>query len=174
MKRKYLHYFILALLVGVTVSSCLDSNDEEYQQYLAEVEAHNQKVYEQYLNDSTLIAEYLLTNDSVAYFDSLYGIFYNILDSGTVYHPDLNSLVTVQYKGMLLDSTVFDQTEEDETAQFFLANLIPGWQIGLQKIGSGGKIILYLPSVYGYGETELTSVPANSVLIFDVDLVSFY
>ena len=175
MKRKYLLYVILAILVGFTVSSCLDSNDEEYQQYLEELEAQQKKVYAQYQVDSTLIEDYLLTNDSIAEFDSTYGIFYHILEPGSDYHPSLTSVVTVQYKGMLLDSTtVFGQTEEDETVQFLLGNLISGWQIGLQKIGSEGKIILYLPSVYGYGESESESIPANSVLIFDIDLVSFY
>ena len=175
MKLKYITYSIVAILIGLTVSSCIPNYDEEYQQFLEQQEAHRKRIYEQYVIDSTLIVDYLETNDSIADFDSTYGIFYHILETGESYHPVLTSAVTVKYKGMLLDSiSVFDQTEGDETAQFLLGNLISGWQIGLQKIGSGGKIILYLPSVYGFGELESNNIPANSVLMFDIDLVSFY
>ncbi|MFA9388180.1 MAG: FKBP-type peptidyl-prolyl cis-trans isomerase [Prolixibacteraceae bacterium] len=174
MKQKYLVYSILVLLTSFSITGCIGNNDDEYQKYLEEQAAHQQKVYQQFLTDSLLIVDYLEANDSIAAFDSIYGIFYNILKPGSEAHPNLYSSITFQYKGTLLDGTVFDETADSTTAQFMLGNLISGWQVGIPKIGAGGKIILYLPSVYGYGETVMDPIPANSVLIFDIDLLSFY
>lgn len=83
-------------------------------------------------------------------------------------------MVAVKYKGMLLDETVFEETTEEETASFLLSTLIAGWQIGIPLIGIEGKIILYLPSYYGYGISGSGDIPANTVLIFEIDLVDFY
>lgn len=172
--KKYFVYLFIFIASVMSLASCLPNNDDEYQQYLDDLEAQQKKMYEQYRTDSTLIADYLVMNDSIADFDSIYGIYYHILEPGSEYHPDNYSTITFQYKGQLLDGTVFDQTKDDATVQYMLGNLIGGWQIGIPKIGAGGKIILYIPSVYGYGESVVGTIPANSVLIFDIDLISFY
>ena len=174
MSTKYFISVLFALIIGLSLTSCLDNNDEEYQKYLEELAAYQKKVYEQYQADSLLIVDYLSENDSLAVFDEKYGFFYHIITPGGETHPDTYSTITVKYKGMLLDGTVFDQTEGEESVQLYLNNLISGWKIVLPLIGAGGKIILYLPSAYGYGETKMDVIPANSVLIFDVDLLHFY
>ena len=172
--KKYFAYLLMAIITSLSITGCLNNSDDEYQQYLDEVAAYQKKVYEQYQADSLLIVDYLTANDSITAFDSVYGIFYRILEPGGENHPETYSTITVKYKGMLLDGTVFDQTEGEESVQLYLNNLISGWKIGLPLIGAGGKIILYLPSVYGYGETAYDVIPANSVLIFDIDLLHFY
>ncbi|MBN2807495.1 MAG: FKBP-type peptidyl-prolyl cis-trans isomerase [Prolixibacteraceae bacterium] len=174
MPLKYLFAVFFALIIGFSMNSCLDNNNEEYEEYLKELEAYQKKMYEQYQADSLLIVDYLTENDSIADFDSTYGIFYNILEPGGETHPQTHSMITVKYKGMLLDGTVFDQTEADEEVQLYLNNLIAGWKIGVPYIGAGGKIVLYLPSAYGYGETSYATIPANSVLIFEIELLYFY
>lgn len=98
------------------------------------------------------------------------GLFYSILQDGGQDKPRYNSVVTVNYSGTLLNGTAFDSGE------FFssrLDYLIPGWQIGIPLIGSGGRIMLYIPSTLGYGNRQAGSIPPNSILIFDVSLHYF-
>jgi len=174
--KKYIAIILFALTVACTFTSCLDNtNDEEYEQYLKDLEAYNKKVITQYKADSLLITEYLAKNQLPATIDSLSGIYYHVIEPGNDnYHPTKYSYITVLYKGSLLDGTIFDQTKDDQSVQYYLGNLISGWQIGLQKIGAEGKIILYLPSFYGYGTNETGKIPANSVLIFEIELINYY
>lgn len=161
------------LVLAAAFISCNNSNDEEWEQYLKDLEEYNKKAYEQFQTDSTLIVEYLEENDSIALFHEDLNIFYNILNEGGEVHPNEYSYVNVHYKGMLLDGTIFDATE-DEPIQFNLSELLSGWQLGLPLIGEGGKIVLYLPSYYAYGESEIGNIPANSVLIFEIELVGVW
>jgi FKBP-type peptidyl-prolyl cis-trans isomerase len=89
--------------------------------------------------------------------------------------PDLNSVVKVYYTGKLVDGTVFDERQSPEQPlPFPLVNLIDGWQEGIPYIGKGGKEKLLVPSHLGYGSRTQGSIPANSVLIFDIELVDYY
>ena len=75
-------------------------------------------------------------------------------------------------KGKLVNGNVFDTTEKrGEPAQFNLGGVIPGFKEGLQKVGKGGKITLYIPSKLGYGEQALPGIPPNSTLVFDVEII---
>jgi len=119
--------------------------------------------------DKQLIIDYLKQNDTEA--ESLEsGLFYLIRENGNDRHPSTSSNITVSYVGKLLNGQRFDQGE------FFtspLNQLIAGWQQGIPLIGEGGKITLYIPSSLGYGSLSTGSIPANSVLIFDVTLHYF-
>ncbi len=123
--------------------------------------------------DDAIIRQYLSDNSIDAIKDAS-GIYYVITDEGTGNdHPDISSEVTVRYKGYLTDGTVFDETTGNSTATFPLSGLIRGWQIGIPKLKQGGKGTFYIPSALGYGSQATGSIPANSVLIFDIELVSF-
>ena len=98
------------------------------------------------------------------------GFFYTIVNPGTGGKPGYCSEVTVKYEGKLLDGTTFDS---NNSFTYPLRNLILGWQEGIPLIATGGKIILYLPPSLGYGANANGSIPANSNLIFTVDLLSF-
>jgi FKBP-type peptidyl-prolyl cis-trans isomerase FkpA len=74
----------------------------------------------------------------------------------------------VKYTGRLTNGSVFDSSTG---ATFALANLITGWQQGIPYIGKGGKITLYLPPSLGYGSQASGSIPANSILIFEIELI---
>ncbi|MBK8706215.1 MAG: FKBP-type peptidyl-prolyl cis-trans isomerase [Saprospiraceae bacterium] len=52
-----------------------------------------------------------------------------------------------------------------------MASLIKGWQIGLPLLKEGGRGTFFLPSELGYGDNPRPGIPANAVLIFDIDLV---
>jgi FKBP-type peptidyl-prolyl cis-trans isomerase FkpA len=122
--------------------------------------------------DRQLIKDYLAANNLNAE-ERPSGLFYIITREGEGEHPDDNSTVTVRYRGYLLNGTVFDQTSDDETISLPLNNLIDGWRIGIPLMKKGGEATLLLPSALGYGPIALGIIPANSVLVFDIDLVDF-
>ena len=101
------------------------------------------------------------------------GVYYNILKEGTGDLVALSDTLTVFYKGYLLkDGTVFDQTKE-KPATFPLKRLIKGWQLGLPQTKLGTKIQLIIPSGLAYTiRTRSNSIPPNSVLVFEIELVS--
>lgn len=99
------------------------------------------------------------------------GLQYKIIEQGNEVVPSMKDTVWVRYKGTLLDGTVFDQTAEGaDSVRLMLGSVIKGWQEGLQLIGEGGKIELYIPSDLGYGARRAGLIGPNSTLIFDIDL----
>ena len=108
--------------------------------------------------------------DGVAVTES--GLQYIIEEKGTGAVPKPEDTVEVKYKGQLLDGTVFDQSPEGETVSFPLNAVISGWTEGIQLIGEGGKIRLFIPAPLAYGEAGAGGVIGpNAALIFDVELV---
>lgn len=83
------------------------------------------------------------------------------------------SIVTLSYKGSLLNGTVFDQTEPRKTMKANLTGLIGGFQEGLLGQKKGAKIRLIIPPNLGYGDQALDKIPANSLLIFEIEVVDF-
>jgi FKBP-type peptidyl-prolyl cis-trans isomerase FkpA len=99
------------------------------------------------------------------------GFYYKIITEGTGVNPTVSNNVTLFYKGTLTNGNIFDQTGANPVT-FGLGQLILGWQYGLPLIKPGGSIILYLPPELGYGSRAAGSIPPNSVLIFEVQLIS--
>ena len=127
---------------------------------------------DQFELDQELIEEYIADNNLTAEKDPS-GVYVIITEEGTGdEHPDINSTVEVRYTGYLLDGSIFDSSGE-ETIVFALSGLITGWQIGIPYLKKGGKQTLLIPSSLGYGGNAVGSIPANSVLIFDIELVDF-
>ncbi|PWV48989.1 FKBP-type peptidyl-prolyl cis-trans isomerase FkpA [Chitinophaga sp. S165] len=118
------------------------------------------------------IKAYLKANNLTAVQDTVSGIFYSISAPGngkdSVKRTDTK--VKTLYKGQLLNGVVFDSTSTTP-AEFTAGNVIVGFQFALTKITKGGKIRVYFPSYYGYGTQAKEKIPANSSLIFDVELV---
>ena len=124
--------------------------------------------------DKKIIEDYLTATGLTAQSSST-GLYYIIEKPGGANHPNINSAVSVNYKGYLTDSTVFDESySSGQPSTFALSSVIAGWQEGLQLIGVKGRIKLLVPSALGYGSAAKGTIPANSVLIFDIDLVEFY
>lgn len=101
------------------------------------------------------------------------GLQYIIEREGTGAKPGPTDRVEVHYAGKLLDGTEFDSSyKRNEPIVFGLNQVIPGWTEGLQLIGSGGKIKLFIPSKLGYGARGAGNViPPFSTLVFDVELL---
>lgn len=99
------------------------------------------------------------------------GLQYKIINAGNDVKPAPVDTVWVNYCGKLIDGTVFDETPEGaEPIRMQLNRVIKGWTEGLQLIGEGGEIELYIPSELGYGEQGNQAIEPNSTLIFNVKL----
>lgn len=103
------------------------------------------------------------------------GLRYKIVTPGTDPKPVATSTVKCRYTGKLVDGKVFDSTANrgNEPAEFGLNQVIPAWTEGVQKIGKGGKIVIYAPAALGYGKEGQGPIPGESVLEFEVELVEF-
>ncbi len=101
------------------------------------------------------------------------GLKYRILRKSDGKKPTADSTVTVNYRGWLNNGSVFDSSyERGETTTFPLQNVITGWTEGMQLVGEGGMIELWVPSKLGYGERGSPgSIPMHSNLHFIVELV---
>jgi FKBP-type peptidyl-prolyl cis-trans isomerase FkpA len=102
------------------------------------------------------------------------GLRYRILRHSDGRKPTADSTVSVKYRGWLSNGNVFDSSyERGKPTTFPLQNVIAGWTEGLQLVGQGGMIELWVPSRLGYGERGSPgSIPAHSNLHFIVELVS--
>lgn len=107
---------------------------------------------------------------------------YTVLETGTGLHyfvksegsgitnPELSDEVTVDYKGELLDGTIFDQ---NDNITFELTGLVQGWQEGIQLMNKGDTYVLIFPSTLGYGSRGQGSIPGYAPLAFEITLRDF-
>jgi len=119
--------------------------------------------------DEQLITEYLKDNNLEAQKHKS-GLYYHIIDEGTGDKVYPFAFVDITYTGKLLDGTIFESNKLTETP---LHHLIKAWQIGIPMLRKGGKAILYCPSTLGYGGQASDKIPANSVLLFQVEVNDF-
>lgn len=146
--------FVGSILVLLGLGSCL--KDEDF------FDAREQLRDEQIRIDAFLLQEGLTAKQ-----DTVYGLKYVVLSEGDSIHPVDSSVLMVSYEGRLLSGGVFD---DGDSVDFKLSNTIPGWRILMPYIKEGGSAKLFIPSGYAYGSTGVNSIPANSTLVFDVEL----
>ena len=102
------------------------------------------------------------------------GLHYKVLEPGSEVKPTMSDKVLVHYKGTLIDGTQFDSSyDRGEPAEFPLNGVVKGFGEGLTKVGAGGKIVLYIPSELGYGNTPRPggAIKPGDTLIFECELV---
>ncbi|CBA34185.1 FKBP-type peptidyl-prolyl cis-trans isomerase [Cronobacter turicensis] len=100
------------------------------------------------------------------------GLLYKVEKEGTGAAPKESDTVVVNYKGTLIDGQEFDNSyKRGEPLSFRLDGVIPGWTEGLKNIKKGGKIKLVIPPELAYGKNGVPGIPANSTLVFDVELL---
>lgn len=100
------------------------------------------------------------------------GLQYKVMEEGSGPSPKESDVVSVHYKGTLLDGTEFDSSYKRNTpAEFPVRAVIKGWTEALQLMKKGAKYTLYIPPELAYGERGNPTIPGNSVLVFEVELL---
>jgi FKBP-type peptidyl-prolyl cis-trans isomerase FklB len=100
------------------------------------------------------------------------GLQYKIIKKGTGKTPTANDKVKTHYRGTLIDGTEFDSSyKRNRPAEFPVKGVIKGWTEALQLMKEGGKWELYIPANLAYGERGRPNIPANSTLIFEIELL---
>ncbi|MCL1037143.1 FKBP-type peptidyl-prolyl cis-trans isomerase [Shewanella corallii] len=100
------------------------------------------------------------------------GLQYEVITAGTGDKPAATDTVEVNYRGTLIDGTEFDSSyKRGESIKFPLNRVIPGWTEGVQLMPVGSKYKFVIPSELAYGERDTGTIPANSTLVFEVELL---
>ncbi len=153
---KYILSLSFILLLGC-------NKDDDSSLSAEEIHRQNLETIQDYLDSEALTAQ-----------STPSGLHYIIDEPGSgEERPSISSVVEVMYSGYFTNKSVFDATSDGQTVEFALANVIQGWQEGLQLFKKGGSGTLLLPSSLGYGAFPPPGIPPNTVLIFDVTLVNF-
>jgi FKBP-type peptidyl-prolyl cis-trans isomerase FklB len=102
------------------------------------------------------------------------GLLYLVLEKGDGAKPTLDSSVTVDYRGSLVDGSEFDSSySRNEPTTFGLASIIPGWQEALQLMSVGSKWQLVIPPELAYGDRGAPpAIPPSATLVFEIELLS--
>lgn len=100
------------------------------------------------------------------------GLQYKVITEGTGNTPTADDKVKTHYRGTLIDGTEFDSSyKRNRPAEFAVKGVIKGWTEALQLMKEGGKWELYIPADLAYGERGRPKIPANSTLIFEIELL---
>jgi FKBP-type peptidyl-prolyl cis-trans isomerase FkpA len=101
------------------------------------------------------------------------GLEYKVLAPGSGESPKPGDMVTVNYKGTLLNGTEFDSSAKHGGPATFPSNgVIKGWQEALALMKPGSKYELWIPPSLAYDVESPPTIPPGSMLIFDVELLS--
>ena len=102
------------------------------------------------------------------------GLQYKVIKEGSGAMPKATDMVTVNYRGTLIDGTEFDSSyKRGQPATFQVGGVIKGWTEALQLMKAGSKWELFVPGDLAYGERGAgPQIGPNSVLVFEVELLS--
>jgi FKBP-type peptidyl-prolyl cis-trans isomerase len=101
------------------------------------------------------------------------GLQYKVIREGTGAQPKATDMVTVNYRGTLINGTEFDSSyKRGQPATFPLNGVIKGWTEGVQLMKVGSKYQFFIPSNLAYGERAVgPDIGPNATLIFEVELL---
>ena len=100
------------------------------------------------------------------------GLQYQVITEGKGPSPKANQTVSANYRGTFIDGKEFDNSaSRGGPAQFRVDEVIPAWSEALQQMKVGSKWLVWAPPNLAYGEHGSRSIPPNSALIFEIELV---
>ncbi|MFL5738993.1 MAG: FKBP-type peptidyl-prolyl cis-trans isomerase [Flavisolibacter sp.] len=117
------------------------------------------------------VQSYLTANNITNAVQHCSGLFYSIDAPGTGKTPTVCSNIKVSYVGKFTNGNTFDSASAANPLVFNLSQTITGWKSGIPLVKAGGSLHLYIPPTLGYGSTAYGGIPANSILVFRVDLL---
>jgi FKBP-type peptidyl-prolyl cis-trans isomerase len=115
-----------------------------------------------------LIADYVAKTGK-AFQSSATGLFYHIEKPGAGVNPKMGETWVVNYRGTFMNGKEFDKGSSSEMP---LGQMIPGFNEALTLLKAGGKGTFVIPSTLGYGDQARGPIPANSVLVFELEVLS--
>ena len=104
------------------------------------------------------------------------GLEYCVLAEGQGVHPRPGDKVTLHYNGWLADGTLFDSTHKKGAPYQFVigdGQAIEGWDLGFVHMSKGARYLFTVPPELGYGAKPQGTIPPNSTLIYEVQLLDF-
>ena len=167
-----------AVLIFEVTLNDIKTAEEVQNEAKAKAEQHKKEAESkqagQKLNEDRTLKEYF-TKNNIKATKTESGMYYTITQEGTGENAKPGQKVSMHYVGKLLDGKVFDKNEAGANPFSFTLGqhqVIAGWDEGVQLLKKGTKATFYLPSHLAYGERGAGgSIPPNSILIFDVELV---
>ena len=99
------------------------------------------------------------------------GLQYKVIKPGTGTNPTDADITLITYEGKLTDGTTFDKSQQPTPMP--VAGVVPGFSEALKLMQRGGKYRLWIKPSLGYGDKATGPIPANSVLVFDVEMLDF-
>ena len=141
---------ILLFLGALIFSSCSTYNDDQLDSF--------DKQIKDYLSKKKIDCQ-----------RSESGLYYKILDEGEGNLIRFQDYVSFTYKGEFLSGEVFD--DQKEPVEFEVRQLIGAWKEIMTELKPGAKVFLVAPPSLGYGDRQLDDIPANSILVFNMEIV---
>ncbi len=117
--------------------------------------------------------KYIAANESdIVTLDN--GVLYQIIERGDGdKHPTTSNVVSVHYRGWLIDGREFDSSLGNNYPEtFLLRDVVEGWQLAVVKMVIGDKWRVYIPADMGYGDRTIDNIPGGSTLIFEIELIA--
>lgn len=163
-KISYIKYTIILLLATVLISAC----DEE----------DTITLEEQLVQDDIIIQDFLEANNITPddYDKTNSGLYHIPITLGTGESPEVADSVVVEYTGRFLNGKRFDSSQFSEEPFTFIigtGSVILGWEEALQLMKPGGVSRFIIPSYLAYGTNGRGEIPANTILDFEIELISF-
>lgn len=146
-----------------------------------DVEKYKPQIIEKYERDAQLISakraaqqqEYLENfkkEKGVKELDN--GALIQLSRAGKGKTPKADDTIKVHYTGTLIDGTKFDSSiDRGEAFQTKLTDVIPCWTKAMQQMKKGARAKVVCPPETAYGNRPVGQIPANSVLVFDVEMI---
>lgn len=100
------------------------------------------------------------------------GLQYQVLEKGQAgASPTDTDVALVNYEGKLIDGTTFDKSQQPTPMP--VSGVVPGFSEALKLMHKGSKYRFWIKPSLGYGDKASGPIPANSVLVFDIELLDF-
>lgn len=147
---------------------------EEIQQALQKLQENVNKKQEEQANKNMSDAKAFLEKNKgeAGVKTTASGLQYIVEKEGSGKAPSAQDVVKAHYKGTLTNGSQFDSSyDRGQPAEFPVSGVIRGWQEALPMMKVGAKYKLFVPPELGYGSAARPGIPANSVLVFDVELL---
>ena len=123
--------------------------------------------------DKNIIINYVM-DQGIEVQSTSSGLYYQMIESGQGNLAKWGDWVSVNYKGYTLDGQVFDTSyKRGKPLEFYIGNMVDGWNEGLELMRPGAKALFLIPSALAYGEKGFSNkIPPNTVLAFELELLT--